>query len=73
MSSLEARLPPGQQQFQKATLFDEVPRNSVHYVISISRRDGGEGKPHLLGSASYQERKAWMDWFEKVGGGGEGT
>jgi hypothetical protein len=71
VDELEASLPPGQQQFQKATLFDEVPRNSVQYMISIKRRSGGDGKAHLLGCPSYQERKAWMDCFEAVDG--EGT
>jgi hypothetical protein len=47
-------------------MFDEVPRNSVHYIILIRRRDG-DGKAHMLGSPSYPERKAWMDCFEAVG------
>jgi hypothetical protein len=47
-------------------MFDEVPRNSVQYIITIKRRDG-DGKAHMLGSPSYPERKAWMDCFEAVG------
>ncbi|KAG9196944.1 hypothetical protein G6514_002894 [Epicoccum nigrum] len=67
VKELEASLPTGQHQFQKATMFDEVPRNSVQYIISIKKRDG-DGKAHMLGSPSYPERKVWMDCFEAVGG-----
>ena len=67
VEELEASLPTGQHQSQKATMFDEVPRNSVQYIISIKRKDG-DGKAHMLGSPSYPERKAWMDCFEAVGG-----
>ncbi|XPS76059.1 hypothetical protein M3J07_008119 [Ascochyta lentis] len=63
ISELDVSLPCDQHQFQKATMFDEVPRNSIQYITIISRKNG-EGKAHMLGSPSYQERKAWMDHFE---------
>lgn len=44
-------------------MFDEVPRNSVQYIIMIKRKDS-DGKAHMLGSPTYQERRVWMDHFE---------
>lgn len=48
-----------QYQFQKATVFDEIPRNSVVYTIAIKNRMIDE-KPHLLGAFGFAECKAWM-------------
>ncbi|KAF1933775.1 uncharacterized protein M421DRAFT_395990 [Didymella exigua CBS 183.55] len=63
ISELEVSLPCDQHQFQKATMFDEVPRNSIQYMIMIKRKDS-DGKAHLLGSPTYQDRRTWMDHFE---------
>jgi hypothetical protein len=48
-------------------MFDEVPRNSVHYIITV-KRQGIDNKEHMLGSPTYQERRAWMDHFESATG-----
>ncbi|KAJ4991637.1 hypothetical protein SVAN01_02752 [Stagonosporopsis vannaccii] len=63
INELDVTLPCDQHQFQKATMFDEVPRNSVQYIIMIKTKDAN-GKAHMLGSPTYQERRAWMDQFE---------
>ncbi|KAF3042123.1 hypothetical protein E8E12_005121 [Didymella heteroderae] len=65
VSELDVSLPCDQHQFQKATMFDEVPRNSIQYIIMIKRKDSN-GKAHMLGSPTYQERQIWMDHFETV-------
>lgn len=43
-------------------MFDEVPRNSIQYIIMIKRKEG-DAKAHMLGSPTFQERRAWMDRF----------
>lgn len=63
VNELEVELPCDQHQFQKATMFDEVPRNSIQYIIMLKTKDVN-GKAHMLGSPTYQERRAWMDHFE---------
>ncbi len=44
-------------------MFDEVPRNSIQYIITVKRKDVGS-KPHMLGSPTYQERRDWVDHFD---------
>ncbi|UPX12214.1 uncharacterized protein EKO05_0002776 [Ascochyta rabiei] len=63
INELDVSLPCDQHQFQKATMFDEVPRNSIQYITIVSRK-GVDGKAHMLGSPTYQERRVWMDQFE---------
>jgi hypothetical protein len=46
-------------------MFDEVPRNSIQYIILVKRKDS-DAKAHMLGSPTYQERRAWMDHFEAL-------
>jgi hypothetical protein len=48
-----------QHQFQKATMFDDIPRGSVVYIISVKNRDV-DSKPHMLGAFGYQEQKEWL-------------
>jgi hypothetical protein len=48
-------------------MFDEVPRNSIQYIIMIKRKDV-ETKAHMLGLPTYQERRAWMDHFKATAG-----
>ncbi|KAF2624071.1 hypothetical protein BU25DRAFT_413944 [Macroventuria anomochaeta] len=63
INELDVSLPCDEHQFQKATMFDEVPRNSIQYIIMVKRKDT-EGRAHMLGLPTYQERRAWMDHFE---------
>lgn len=51
-----------QHQFQKATMFDEIPRGSVVYIITVGIRTK-EVKPHMLGAFSVQELKGWLEHF----------
>lgn len=48
-------------------MFDEVPRNSLQYIIMVKRKDT-EHKAHMLASPTYQERRAWMDHFDAAAG-----
>ena len=65
VGELEVSLPCDQHQFQKATMFDGVPRNSLQYIIMVKHK-GSDSKAHMFGSPTYQERKAWMDHIESV-------
>jgi hypothetical protein len=67
INDLDVSLPCDQHQFQKTTMFDEVPRNSIQYVIMIKGKHT-DAKAHMLGSPTYQERKIWMDHFEAAMG-----
>ncbi|KAH6622017.1 hypothetical protein C7974DRAFT_314631 [Boeremia exigua] len=67
VKELEILLPSDQLQFQKATMFDEVPRNSIQYILMIRRMEPN-GKAHMLGSPTYQERKAWVTHLEAATG-----
>ncbi|KAH7074864.1 hypothetical protein BKA63DRAFT_323770 [Paraphoma chrysanthemicola] len=49
-------------QSQKATMFDEIPRGSVLYTITVGSRSK-DSKPHLLGAFGVQELKAWFEHF----------
>ncbi|KAF1947094.1 hypothetical protein EJ02DRAFT_334893 [Clathrospora elynae] len=55
---LELALPPDAQQYQKATMLDQIPRGSVVYIITVKNKTV-EGKPHMLGLHSFQERVTW--------------
>ncbi|CAO2649516.1 Nn.00g069010.m01.CDS01 [Neocucurbitaria sp. VM-36] len=65
ISDLEVQLPCGEHQFQKATMFDEIPRGSVVYLITFKNKNF-EGKPHILGLNGFQERKVWWDHFTNI-------
>ncbi|KAH7087829.1 hypothetical protein FB567DRAFT_355180 [Paraphoma chrysanthemicola] len=49
-------------QFQKATMFDEIPRGSMVYTITIGSRSK-DSKPHVLGAFGVQELEAWLEHF----------
>jgi hypothetical protein len=62
INDLEIAVPCEEHQFQKATMFDDIPRGSVVYVITI-RNNNGKTTPHMLGAFGFQERKAWLEHF----------
>jgi hypothetical protein len=54
--------PCDDHQFQKATLFDDIPRGTVVYIITI-KSISGKKAPHMLGAFGVQERKVWLEHF----------
>jgi hypothetical protein len=62
VDDLEISIPCEEHQFQKATMFDDIPRGTVVYIITI-RNNSGKAKPHMLGAFGFQERKAWLEYF----------
>jgi hypothetical protein len=62
INDLEIAVPCEEHQFQKATMFDDIPRGSVIYVITV-RNNSGKTMPHMLGAFGFQERKAWLEYF----------
>jgi hypothetical protein len=62
VNDLEITVPCEEHQFQKATMFDDIPRGSVVYVITV-RNNNGKTMPHMLGAFGFQERKAWLEHF----------
>ncbi|KAH7340024.1 hypothetical protein BKA66DRAFT_434941 [Pyrenochaeta sp. MPI-SDFR-AT-0127] len=65
ISDLQITLPCDSHQFQKATMFDEIPRGSVVYIITF-KSNKSETKPHMLGALSFQDRKVWWDHLTGV-------
>ncbi|KAJ4367056.1 1,2-dihydroxy-3-keto-5-methylthiopentene dioxygenase [Neocucurbitaria cava] len=65
ITDLQVQLPCGEHQYQKATMFDEIPRGSVLYLITVKDKNS-EAKPHMLGLNGFQERKDWWDHFTKI-------
>ncbi|ORY06757.1 hypothetical protein BCR34DRAFT_604104 [Clohesyomyces aquaticus] len=60
ISDLEINLPNKDNQFQRATLLDDIPRGSVVYQLFVrDRRD--TNFPHTLGAYTWAERKKWYD------------
>jgi hypothetical protein len=59
---LEISIPCEEHQSQKATMFDDIPRGSVVYVITV-RNNSGKATPHMLGAFGLQDRKAWLEHF----------
>jgi hypothetical protein len=59
VEDLEVVTPCEQHQFQKATMFDDVPRGSVIYTITVKSRST-DTKPHMLGAFGFQEQKEWL-------------
>jgi hypothetical protein len=62
VDNLDISTPCEDHQSQKATLFDDISRGSVLYIITVKSRTG-ETAPHMLGAFSLQERKAWVEHF----------
>jgi hypothetical protein len=62
IDDLEIAVPCEEHQFQKATMFDDIPRGSVIYIITV-RNNSGKMMPHMLGAFGFQERKAWLENF----------
>lgn len=60
VDDLEVVTPVEENQFQKATMFDEIPRGSVVYTITIRNRSS-QKRPHMLGALGFQDRKVWME------------
>ncbi|KAF2026671.1 hypothetical protein EK21DRAFT_73727 [Setomelanomma holmii] len=57
---LEIQTSCDEHQFQKATMFDEIPRGSVIYIITMRDRTK-DTKPHMFGAFGVQERKTWLE------------
>jgi hypothetical protein len=62
IEDLEIAVPCEEHQFQKGTMFDDIPRGSVVYVITV-RNNSGKTMPHMLGAFGFQEKKAWLEHF----------
>jgi hypothetical protein len=62
VDDLDVSTPCEDHQSQKATLFDDISRGSVLYIITVKNKTG-EIAPHMLGAFSLQERKAWVEHF----------
>jgi hypothetical protein len=62
IEDLEVITPCEQHQFQKATMFDDIPRGSVVYPITVKSRIA-KTKPHMLGALGFQEQKVWLEHF----------
>ncbi|KAF1850960.1 uncharacterized protein K460DRAFT_400994 [Cucurbitaria berberidis CBS 394.84] len=60
ISDSELNFPCDQHQFQKASMFDDIPRGSVVYIMTVKNKNI-EGKPHMLGLHDFEERKDWWD------------
>ncbi|KAH7386788.1 hypothetical protein DE146DRAFT_621234 [Phaeosphaeria sp. MPI-PUGE-AT-0046c] len=60
VDDLEVIVPSGENNFQKATMFDEIPRGSLVYTITIRSRKS-QKRPHLLGALGLQDHKVWME------------
>jgi hypothetical protein len=61
VDDLDVSTPCDDHQFQKATLFDDIPRGTVVYIITIKSISGGKTPPHMLGAFGFQEQKAWLE------------
>lgn len=48
-----------QHQLQKATMFDEIPRGTVLYIITV-KNSSLDRKAHLLGAPGLDEQKSWL-------------
>jgi hypothetical protein len=72
VEDLEVVVPCEQHQFQKATMFDDIPRGSVVYTIMVKPRSA-ETKPHMLGAFGFQEQKEWLDHFNAAAGPSEAS
>jgi hypothetical protein len=62
VEDLEVVTPCEQHQFQRATMFDDIPRGSVVYIITVKSKST-DTKPHMLGAFGYKEQKEWLEHF----------
>jgi hypothetical protein len=60
VDALEIAPPCEQHQFQKATMFDEIARGSVVYIITVKNKDSDD-KAHMLGALGVNEHKLWLE------------
>jgi hypothetical protein len=60
VSDLDVATPNENAQSQKATMFDEIQRGSVLYIITVRNRRS-ETAPHMLGAFGTQQRKEWLE------------
>jgi hypothetical protein len=60
IDALEIVPPCDQHQFQKATMFDEIARGSVVYIITVRNKDSDD-KAHMLGALGLDEHKLWLE------------
>lgn len=67
IDDLDVTTPCEDHQFQKTTMFDDIPRGSVLYIITVKRKTGG-CMPHMLGAFGFQERKIWLEHFTTTTG-----
>ncbi|KAF2474436.1 uncharacterized protein BDR25DRAFT_121958 [Lindgomyces ingoldianus] len=62
IASLEINLPGKENQFQRATIMDDIPRGSVLYQLFV-KDNTSESHAHTLGVSSVNERRTWYDHF----------
>jgi hypothetical protein len=49
-------------------MFDDIPRNTVQYVMYVKRKSGPAKSCTCMLGAPYLERKIWMDHFAAATG-----
>lgn len=62
VDDLDVSTPCEDHIFQKATLFDDIPRGSVMYIITVKSKSN-EVAEHMLGAFGLEPRKAWLEHF----------
>ncbi|KAH3906682.1 hypothetical protein HBI56_229370 [Parastagonospora nodorum] len=67
IDDLDFTMPCEDHQFQKTTMFDDIPRGSVLYIITVKRKTG-DSMPHMLGAFGFQERNIWLEHFTAATG-----
>jgi hypothetical protein len=60
VADLDVTTPCEEHQFQKATMFDDIPRGSVVYIINV-RSISSDTMPHMLGAFGHQARQSWLE------------
>lgn len=68
VDDLEVTTPGEENHFEKATMFDELPRGSVLYTIAV-RNKTSQKKPHTLGALGFENRKVWLQCLTAVTAG----